>query len=87
MEFDDEFVFFVGEVATFEVGAEVVDPAEAAAFAAAEEAGGFGEGAPAAFAVGSDVGDEAIIFFFGPCSFVGVCFLTARRSSHVIMLC
>lgn len=82
MEFDDELVFFFGEIAAFEVGSEVIDPTEAAALAAAEEAGGLGKRPPAALAVGSDVRDEAIIFFFGPGSFVGVSFLTARRPSH-----
>ena len=82
MEFDDEIIFVFGEVAALEVGAEVVDPAEAAALAAAEEAGGFGEGAPAALAVGPDVGDEAVVFLLCPCAFVSVSFLTAGRSSH-----
>jgi len=82
MEFDDELVFFFREIAAFEVRAEVVDPAEAAALAAAEKAGGFGERAPATFAVSSDVSYEAIVFFFGPCTFVCVCFLTTRRPSH-----
>ncbi len=40
--------------------------------------GGFGEGAPAAFAVGADVVDEALVFLFGPGAFVGVRFFTAR---------
>lgn len=82
MEFDDEFVLVAGEIAAFEVGTEIVDPAEAAALAASEEAGGFGERAPAALAVSSNVGNEAIVFFFGPRSFVGVSFLAARRSPH-----
>lgn len=43
MEFDDELVFFFGEVAAFEVGAEIVDPAETATLAAPEKAGGFWE--------------------------------------------
>jgi len=82
VEFDDEFILFFGEVATLEVGAEVVDPAETAALAAAEEAGGFGEGAPAALAVSSNVRYKSVIFFFGPCTFVCVSLLTARGSSH-----
>lgn len=82
MEFDNELVFVFGEVASFEIGSQVIDPAEAAALAAAEEAGGFGQRAPAAFAVGPDVSDETIIFFFSPSPFVCVSFLTARRPPH-----
>lgn len=84
MEFDDELVFLLGEIAAFEVGAEVVNPAEAATLAASEEAGGLGEGAPAALAVSSDVGNEAVVFFLGPGSLVGVSLLAARRPSHLI---
>ena len=87
MKFDDEFVFLLGEVAPLEIGAEVVDPAEAAALAAAEEAGSLGEGAPAALAVGADVGHEPIVFFFSPCAFVCVSLLTARRPSHAHQTC
>lgn len=82
MELDDELVFFFGEIAPFEVGTEVVDPAETAALAAAEETGGFGERAPTALAVSANIGDEAIVFFFGPSTFVGMSFLTARGPSH-----
>lgn len=83
MEFDDELVFFEGEIAALEVRAEIVDPAETTALAATEKAGGFGERAPAAFTVSSNVRNEAMIFFFGPCTFVCVCFLTARGPSHL----
>lgn len=82
MEFDDEFIFFFGEVATFEVRTEVVDPPETATLAAPEETGGFGERAPAPFTVSSNVRYEPVIFFFGPCSFVCVSFLTTRGPSH-----
>ncbi|MFS7978399.1 hypothetical protein Hanom_Chr10g00915051 [Helianthus anomalus] len=51
MEFNYEFIFFFGEVATFEVRAEVIDPPETAALAAAEESGGLRKGPPAAFTV------------------------------------
>ena len=30
-----------------------------------------------------DIGDEALVLLFGPCSFVGVFLLTARRSTHI----
>jgi len=82
VEFDDELIFFFGEIAALEIRAEVVDPAETAALAAAEKAGSFGERAPAAFAVSSNISYEAIVFFFGPCTFVCVCFLTTRGPSH-----
>ena len=78
MEFDDEFIFFFSEVASLEIGAEVVDPPEAAALATPEKASGFGEGAPATLTMSSNVRYEPVIFFFGPCTFVCVCFLTAR---------
>lgn len=38
----------------------------------------FGKGAPATFAMDTDVVDEALVFFFGPSALVGVSFLTAR---------
>lgn len=41
MELDDELVFFFGEVAAFEVGTEVVDPAKPATLPASEKACGF----------------------------------------------
>ena len=86
MEFDDELVFFEGEIAALEVRAEIVDPAETTALAATEKAGGFGERAPAAFTVSSNVRNEAMIFFFGPCTFVCVSFLTARGPSHTQLI-
>jgi hypothetical protein len=82
VELDDEVVLVGGEVAALEVGAEVVDPAEAAALAAAEEAGGLGERAPAALAVGADVGDEALVLLLGPRALVSVLLLAARRPPH-----
>lgn len=87
MELDDELIFFFSKIAAFEVGTEVVDPAETAALATAEEAGGFGERAPAALAVSSNISNETIVFFLGPCSFVSVSFLAARRPSHVNGFC
>ncbi|KAL3814022.1 hypothetical protein ACJIZ3_015290 [Penstemon smallii] len=43
MEFNNELIFFFRKVATFEVGSQIIDPAEAAALPAAEESGGFGQ--------------------------------------------
>nr|GMC83463.1 hypothetical protein BHM03_00060017 [Ipomoea batatas] len=82
VKFDNKLIFFLGEVSALEVRAQVVDPPETAALAAAEETGGLGEGAPATFAVGSDVSYKAFVFFFSPSALVGVSFLTARRPSH-----
>ena len=82
MELDDEAVLVFGEITALEIWPEVVDPAKAAALAATQQAGGLGEGPPAAFAVVAYVGDEALVFFFGPCAFVGVGLFTARRPSH-----
>nr|GMC87507.1 hypothetical protein BHM03_00060017 [Ipomoea batatas] len=82
VKFDNKLIFFLGEVSAFEIRAQVVDPPETAALAAAEESGGLGEGAPATFAVGSDVSDKPFVFFFSPSALVGVSFLTARRPSH-----
>nr|GMC78325.1 hypothetical protein BHM03_00060017 [Ipomoea batatas] len=82
VKFDNKLIFFLGEVSALEIRAQVVDPPETAALAAAEESGGFGEGAPATFAVGSDVSYKAFVFFFSPSALVGVSFLTARRPSH-----
>jgi hypothetical protein len=52
VEVDDEVVFFLGEVAALEVGAQVVDPPQPAALAAAQQPRRLGERPPAAFAVG-----------------------------------
>lgn len=82
MELNDELVFVFGEVPSLEVRAEVIDPSEAAALAAPEEASGLGEGAPAALTMGSDVGDEPLILLLSPCPLVGVRFLAAWRPSH-----
>ena len=48
MKADDESLLVDGEVAALDVGAEVVGPPEAAALAAAVQAGGLGQAAPAA---------------------------------------
>ncbi|KAL9164896.1 hypothetical protein ABFS82_06G134900 [Erythranthe guttata] len=65
---DNEFIFFFGEVATFEFWPEIVEPPEAAALTAAEKFDEFGQRPPASLA--------------SPRAFVFVNFLTARRSSH-----
>lgn len=83
MEADDEVVFLVGEVASLQIRAEVIDPTEPAALATSKQTGSFGERPPAAFAVGLDVADEAVVLLLGPSTFVGVLFLATRRPSHV----
>ena len=57
MERDDVVLLLLREAAALEVGAEVVGPAEAAALAAAEQAGELGDEPPAAMAVGEEEGD------------------------------
>lgn len=63
MEAEDE-IFLVGcNLAALDGGAEVVHPSEAAALAAAEEAGSLREGAPPALALPCDViGKELVLF-------------------------
>lgn len=82
MKIDDNFIFVAGEVSSFEIRPEIVNPPETAALAATEETGGSRERSPAAFAVGFDVRDESLVFFFSPSTFVHVFFLAAGRSSH-----
>lgn len=84
MEFDDEIIFFEGEVSSLEIRAEIVNPPKTAAFAAAEKTGGSWKRAPTAFAVRFDVRDELIVFFFSPSSFVRVVLLAARRANDNI---
>lgn len=43
---------------------------------------GFREGSPATFAMGLDVGDEALVLFLGPCTLVDVSLIAARRPAH-----
>jgi hypothetical protein len=86
VELDDDVVLLLGEVAALEVGAQVVDPPEAAALAAAQQARGLGERPPAAFAVGLDVGDEPLVLLLGPGALVRVRLLAARRPPHAAVL-
>jgi hypothetical protein len=83
VEVDDEAVLVGREVAALEVGAEVVDPAEAAGLAAAEQARRLGEGAPAAVAVRADVGHQPLVLLLGPRALVRVRLLAARRPPHL----
>lgn len=83
VEFDDELIFLLGEISTFEVGAEIVDPPETATLTATEKTSGFWERAPASLTVSSNISYQPLIFFFAPCSFVYETFLTARGPSHI----
>lgn len=47
--------------------------------------GSFGERAPAAFAMSTNVIDKPLVFLFGPSSFVCMSLFTARRTSHVLV--
>lgn len=77
METDDELIFLRSEITTFKIRPEIVNPPEPATLAAAIQTGGFRERSPGAFSMGVDVGDETLVFFFGPCAFVGVILFTA----------
>jgi hypothetical protein len=82
VELDDGLVLLLREVAALEVRPEVVDPPQAAALAAAGQAGGLGQGAPAPLSVRLDVGNETVVLFLGPGALVGVRLLAARRPPH-----
>ena len=82
VEVDDDLLLGVGEEAALEVRAEVVHPAQPAALAAAEEARGLGQRAPAPLAVRLDVGDQALVLLLGPRALVRVRLLAARRPPH-----
>ena len=43
---------------------------------------GFGKRSPGSMAIHTDVFDEAVVFFFGPSTSVGVGFVAARLSTH-----
>jgi hypothetical protein len=81
--FDDELIFLLGEIATLEVRAEIVDPPETTTLTTAEKTSGFGERSPTSFTVGCNISYESLIFFFAPCSFVCMTFLAARGPSHI----
>jgi hypothetical protein len=82
VKLDDELVVVFGEVAALDVRAEVVHPPEPAALAAAQEARGLGQRAPAPLAVRLDVGDQALVLLLCPRALVRVRLLAARRPPH-----
>ena len=79
---DDDAFLVGGEVAAADAGAEVVGPAEAAALAAAHEAGVDGHGAPVAGAVLLDVGDEHEVLLGRPRPLLHSHLVAARRPPH-----
>jgi hypothetical protein len=82
VQLDDGVLLLLGEVAALDVRAQVVDPAEAAALAAAQQAGLLGEGAPVAVAEAQDVGDEDPVLLGGPRALVETHLLAARSPPH-----
>jgi pyruvate/2-oxoglutarate dehydrogenase complex dihydrolipoamide acyltransferase (E2) component len=82
VEADDESLLVGGEVAALDVGAEVVDPAEAAALAAAEQAGKAWQRAPVGVAVLPDVGHQALVLLGAPRAPPQPLLLAARRPPH-----
>lgn len=82
METNNELIFLWRKVSAFKIGSKIINPSKPAAFAAAVEASGLREGPPGAFAMNIDVTDETFVFLLGPCTLVGVVFLTAGGSHH-----
>jgi hypothetical protein len=79
---DDDAFLVGGEVAAADAGAEVVGPTEAAALAAAHEAGVDGHGAPVAGAVLLDVGDQDDVLLRRPWPLLDAHLVAARRPPH-----
>jgi hypothetical protein len=82
VEADDEGLLVGGEVAALDVGAEVVDPAEAAALAAAEQPGLPRQRAPVGVAVLPDVGHQPLVLLGAPRAPPQPLLLAARRPPH-----
>lgn len=83
VEFDYEIVFFFGEVSTLQIRTQVIYPSQPATLPTSQQTCGPRKGMLAAFAVGSNVGDEAGIFLLGPRPFVCITLLTAQ-SPHLL---
>jgi hypothetical protein len=82
VEADDEVLLVGGEVAPLDVRAEVVDPAQAAALAAPEQAGLLGQRAPVGVAVLPDVGHKPLVLLGAPRAPAQALLLAARRPPH-----
>lgn len=82
VKLDDELIFFLCEVSPLKIRPQVIDPAKPAALPAAEQPGRLWQRPPAPFAVSPDICNQAIIFFLGPCTLVGVSLFTTRGPPH-----
>ena len=82
MELDDGVLLFPAEVAALDVRAQVVDPAEAAALAAAEQARLLGQRAPVAVAVALDVRHQGPVLLRRPRTPLQPHLLAARSAPH-----
>jgi hypothetical protein len=83
VELYDGVLLLPAEVAALDVGAQVVDPAEAAALAAAEQARLLGQRAPVAVAVALDVRHQNPVLLGRPRTPLQPHLLAARRAPHV----
>ena len=79
---DDEPFFFIRELASLDVGAEIVGPAQAAALSAAVEPGVIGEIPPAPMAVLLDVVHQLLVLLRRPWPFLHPGLIATRRSPH-----
>lgn len=66
MEVDDEVVLILGEVASLDVGPQVVGPPQAAALAAAVEPRQFWQSSPASVPMPSDVLHQLLVLLRRP---------------------
>jgi hypothetical protein len=85
VELYDGVLLLPAEVAALDVGAQVVDPAEAAALAAAEQARLLGQRAPVAVAVALDVRHQNPVLLGRPRTPLQPHLLAARRAPHVLI--
>jgi hypothetical protein len=83
VELDDGVLLLPGEVAALDVRAQVVDPAEAAALAAAQQACLLGQGAPVAVAVALDVSHQDPVLLRRPGTPLEPHLLAARSATHL----
>ena len=69
-ELNDQLILFSTEIAVLQIRAEVVDPAEAAALAAAVETGQLRQGLPVGVTVVGNEVDELLVFLSRPWPFL-----------------
>lgn len=82
MKINDQLLFSFSEKASLEVRAEIISPTEAAAFAAAAEAGELRDCPPTALAIGEYEVDELLVFLGSPRAFFNAEFVAARLPAH-----